>query len=148
VQNFRLLVADTPVNKRVKVRVLRQGAQQDLFVTLSERPSEDALRQAVQTPTTWLGAAVETITKDFAKEHGLRETEGVVVVDVAPGSAADEAGLQRGDVVVEVNDEDVKNVFEYNAALDQARSKNPKKPVVLLIKRGDATQFIAVDPGE
>jgi Do/DeqQ family serine protease len=148
VQNFRLLVADTPVNKRVKVKVLREGSPRDLLVTLSERPSDDELRRAVETPTTWLGATVETITKDFAKEHGLTEAEGVIVVDVAPGSGADDAGLQRGDVIVEVNDEVVKNVFEYNAALEQARNKNPKKPVVLLIKRGDATQFIAVDPGE
>ncbi len=148
VQNFRLLVAETPVNKRVKVKVLRQGSAEDLYVTLAERPSDDELRRAVETPSTWLGAAVETITKDFAREHGLSENEGVVIVDVAQGSAADDAGLRRGDIVVEVNDEDVKNAFEYNAALEQARNKNPKKPVVLLIKRGDATQFIAVDPGE
>jgi serine protease Do len=71
-----------------------------------------------------------------------------VVVDIAQGSGADDAGLQRGDIIKEVNDQAVRDAFEYNAQLEKARSKNPKKPVVLLVKRGDATQFIAVDPGQ
>jgi serine protease Do len=70
------------------------------------------------------------------------------VVDVLQGSGADDAGLQRGDIIKEVNDQVVKDAVEYNSVLDKARAKNPKKPVVLLVKRGDGTQFIAVDPGE
>jgi serine protease Do len=148
VQKFRLLVADTPVNKKVHVRLLRQGSAQDLFVTLAERPAEERLAQASRSPESWLGIAVEGLGGDFAKENGLREKTGVVVTDVAQGSGAEDAGLQRGDIIKEVNDQPVKDTFEYNDALDKARAKNPKKPVVLLVKRGDATQFIAVDPGE
>jgi len=148
VQKFRLLVADTPVNKKVRVHVLRQGAPQDVFVTLAERPTEERLAAAVKTPETWLGVAVEGLGGDFAKRNGIREKTGVVVTDVAQGSGADDAGLQRGDIIKEVNDQPVKDTFEYNAVLDKARAKNPKKPIVLLVKRGDATQFIAVDPGE
>ncbi|HET9951310.1 MAG TPA: Do family serine endopeptidase [Candidatus Eisenbacteria bacterium] len=148
VQKFRLLVADTPVNKKVRVRLLRQGSAQDLYVTLAERPAEERLAQATRTPGSWLGVAVEGLGGDFAKENGIREKSGVVVIDVVQGSGADDAGLQRGDIIKEVNDLPVKDTFEYNDALDKARAKNPKKPVVLLVKRGDATQFIAVDPGE
>ena len=148
VQGFRLLVADTPVNKKVRVRLLRQGAPQEIYVTMAERPAEDRLAAQAQSPASWLGIAVESLTGDFAKENGLREKEGVVVVDVAQGSGADDAGLQRGDIIKEVNDKPVSDTIEYNAAVEKAKEKNPKKPVVLLIKRGDATQFIAVDPGE
>jgi len=148
VQRFRFLVADTPVKKKVRVDILRAGQPRELYVTLSERPGDDALRRQEVTPATWLGMAVEPLTGDFAKENNLREKDGVVVVEVAPGSGADDAGLQRGDVIKEVNDKAVKDVFEYNDALEQARSKNAKKPVVLLIKRGDSTQFIAVQPEE
>ncbi|HEU4333921.1 MAG TPA: Do family serine endopeptidase, partial [Candidatus Eisenbacteria bacterium] len=149
VQDFRLLVADTPVNKKVRVKVLRQGSPADLYVTLAERPPDDQLNRAVQPPTTtWLGAAVESITEAMAREHGLKDREGVIVTDIAEGSGADEAGLRRGDVIVEVNDAVVKDKFEYDEALRKAREKNPKKPVVLLIKRGDGTQFIAVEPTE
>ncbi|HSQ60715.1 MAG TPA: Do family serine endopeptidase [Acidobacteriota bacterium] len=148
VQDFRLLVADTPVNKRVKVKVLRQGEAADLFVTLAERPPDDQIQRAVTTPSTWLGATVESITEDFAREHGLKDREGVIVTEITEGSGADEAGLRRGDIIVEVNDAVVKDKFEYDEALRKAREKNPKKPVVLLIKRGDGTQFIAVEPTE
>ncbi|HET7904861.1 MAG TPA: PDZ domain-containing protein, partial [Candidatus Eisenbacteria bacterium] len=149
VQDFRLLVADTPVNKKVRVKVLRQGSPADLYVTLAERPPDEQLNRAVQPPTTtWLGAAVESITEAMAREHGLKDREGVIVTDIAEGSGADEAGLRRGDVIVEVNDAVVKDKFEYDEALRKAREKNPKKPVVLLIKRGDGTQFIAVEPTE
>ncbi len=148
VQYFRLLVADTPVNKKVRVRLLRQGSAQDIYVTMAERPTEERLAAQAPSPASWLGVAVESMTSDFAKENGLKDKEGVVVVDIAQGSGADDAGLQRGDIIKEVNDQAVKDVFEYNAQLEKSRSKNPKKPVVLLVKRGDATQFIAVDPGE
>ncbi len=148
VQRFRFLVADTPVKKKVKVDILRAGQPRELYVTLAERPGDDVLRKQEVTPATWLGMAVESVTGDFAKENNLQEKEGVVVVEVAPGSGADDAGLQRGDVIKEVNDRAIKDVFEYNDSLEQARSKNPKKPVVLLIKRGDSTQFIAVQPEE
>jgi serine protease Do len=148
VQKFRLLVADTPVNKKVRVRLMRQGNSQDLYVTLAERPTEERLAQAARTPGSWLGIGVEGLGGDFAKENGIREKTGVVVVDVLQGSGADDAGLQRGDIIKEVNDQVVKDAVEYNSVLDKARAKNPKKPVVLLVKRGDGTQFIAVDPGE
>ncbi len=146
VQNFRLLVADTPVHKKVRVHVLRDGKPQDLWVRLGERPDEKAIGQRSAPPAELLGLQVEPVTGDFGKENGVREKTGVVVTDVNQGSPADDAGLQRGDVIKEVNDTKVKDIYDYNSALDKAKSKNPKKPIVLLVKRGDSTQFLAVDP--
>jgi len=51
-------------------------------------------------------------------------------------------------VIKEVNDQSVKDVTDYNAAVTKARDKNPAKPIVFLIKRGDATRFLAVQPDE
>ena len=146
VQNFRLLVADTPVHKRVRVHVLREGQPQDLWVRMGERPDEKALGQRTAPPTEILGLSVEPMTGDFAKENSIREKSGVVIIDVGQGSPADDAGLQRGDIIKEVNDTKVKDVSDYNAAIDRAKSKNPRKPIVMLVKRGDSTQFLAVDP--
>jgi len=146
VQNFRLLVADTPVHKKVRVHVLREGQPRDLWVRMGERPDEKAIGQRNAPPTELLGLSVEPVTGDFAKENSLREKSGVVVTDVGQGSPADDAGLQRGDVIKEVNDTKVKDVSDYNAAIDCAKSKNPRKPIVMLVKRGDSTQFLAVDP--
>jgi serine protease Do len=148
VQRFRLLVADTPVKKKVKFDIVRGGEPRELYITLSERPPDEEMRRQQVTPASWLGIAVEPLTGDFARENEIREKDGVVVVEVEPGSGADGAGLERGDVIKEVNDKPVKDTYEYNDAIEQARGKNPKKPIVLLIKRGDSTQFIAVQPEE
>jgi Do/DeqQ family serine protease len=146
VQKFRLLVADTPAKKKVPVRLLREGRPQTLYVTLSERPDEQALAQQQRTPAERLGITVEPVTGDFAQQNDIREKTGVVVTDVTEGSPADDAGLQRGDVIKEVNDAPVKEISDYNAAVDRAKSKSPSKPIVLLVKRGDITQFVAIDP--
>jgi serine protease Do len=146
VQQFRLLVADTPVNKRVEVDVLREGKPRELYVTLAERPSEDTLAKTQAQPQDQLGISVQSTTGDWAKENDIKEKEGVVITDVEQGSGADDAGLQRGDIIKEVNDKPVKDRASYNQAIDLAKSKNPGKPVVFLIKRNGVTQFVAVQP--
>ncbi len=146
VQNFRLLVADTPVNKKVRVHVLREGQPRDIYVRLGERPDEKLLGRRNAPPTEILGLSVEPVTGDFAKQNDIREKTGVVVTEVTQGTPADDAGVTRGDVIKEVNDAKVRDVSDYNAAIDRAKAKNPRKPIILLIKRGDATQFLAVDP--
>ncbi len=145
VQKFRLLVADTPVNKRVRVHLLRSGQGKDIWVKLGERPDEKALARQNAPPAELLGITVESTAGDFAREKGIREKSGVIVADVVQGSPADDAGVESGDIIKEVNDESVKDVFEYNAAVNKGKAKNPGKPIVFLIKRGDATQFVAVD---
>ena len=150
VQRFRLLVAETPVNKRVQVKVLRNGSPRDLNVTLAERPPEDQVAKAEAPPASsdWLGVQVQALGSDAAGEFNLKEKQGVVITDVTEGTGADDAGLRPGDVIKEVNDTPVKDMAEYSRAVDGARRRNPAKPVVFLIKRGDATQFVAVEPSQ
>jgi serine protease Do len=148
VERFRLLVADTPVNKKVRVGIVRSGKARDLYVTMAERPAEDALQRQSRPATTVLGVRVESVTGETAKDLGIEEKEGALVVDVLEGGAGDEAGLRRGDVIKEVNDRPVKDTLEYDAAVQRARERSPQKPIVLLVKRGDSTRFIAVQPEE
>ena len=55
----------------------------------------------------WLGARLQTITGDIAESLGLDRPRGALVADIYPGAAADEAGLQRGDIVLAIDDVDV-----------------------------------------
>jgi serine protease Do len=152
VQRFRLLVAETPVNKKVAVRVLRNGKPRDLAVTLAERPPEDQVAKAdnaiPNSTSDWLGVQVSALGSDAAGEFNLHDKTGVVITDVTEGSGADDSGLRPGDVIKEVNDIPVKDMVEYTHAVEAAKRKNPAKPVVFLIKRGDATQFVAVEPSQ
>ena len=67
----------------------------------------------------------------------------MVVSAVAPGSSADDAGLRRGDVILEVNREPVKDLGDYRKAIKGAQKG---KSVLLLVRRGDNTIFLALKP--
>jgi serine protease Do len=69
----------------------------------------------------------------------------VVVTQVEPGGAAGEAGLRRGDVILEVNRKPVKDVDTYKKAL---RAGGKGKSALFLVRRGDNTIFLAVKPTE
>ena len=85
----------------------------------------------------------EEITPEIARDLGLKRETGVVVIRVEPGSSADEAGIQTGDVIQEVNRKPVKDVEDFMQKIDQAKSQDN---VLLLIQRGQNSLFAAVTP--
>jgi serine protease Do len=80
----------------------------------------------------WLGISVQALTKDFAEAYGIDAENGVVVGDVFAGSAAERAGLQRGDVIVSLDGENVKDVQWF---VNQIRSKSPDSSLKLRVLR-------------
>jgi serine protease Do len=72
-----------------------------------------------------------------AEHLDLEDTEGVLITTVEPGSPAEEAGLRRGDVILEVNQEAVSDVGEFATAL-----KGSEKGALLLVRRGNAEIFV------
>ena len=63
----------------------------------------------------WLGVAIQPITPELAESFGLEKSEGALVAQVTPGSPADEAGVQRGDVIVRFGDEKIGKMHELPA---------------------------------
>lgn len=155
VDDFRMLVADSPVGEEVPVEVLRDGKTKTLSATLARRPQDFAsAAQREREDDDWLGCEVHRITEDIASELGLQDTEGVVVVGVRGGSPADNAGLATGDVIVSVGDRDVSTVRGFNSALKDAREeslaesegKRRARPIVFLVKRSGRTMFVPIRP--
>ncbi len=132
------VVASTQPGSAVEVVVLREGKRKAFKFDLGtlEEPQEVASRGKEQGPAAF-GMRVQTLTPELAEQLGV-EGGGVVISDVETGSPADEAGLRRGDVVVEVDQEGVKS------APDFRRKLAGKQKALLLVRRGDATVFIAV----
>ena len=86
---------------------------------------------------------VQEITPEIAQQLNLAVgTHGVVVSSVDPSSPAAATGLNRGDIIQEVNHKPVNNVDEYN----QAIASSGKQPVLLLVNHGGRTAFIVVEP--
>ena len=126
---------------KVRLDLSRGGKALELTATLGERPSATAGKEqpsdeAEQT----LGLEVQDLTKDLADQLHYKAGEGVLVSAVTPDGPAAEKGIQPQDVIVSVNGHNVTSVEEFAAAAKQ--SKNGK--VLLLVKRGDMSQFVTV----
>jgi serine protease Do len=138
-----LLVARTSVGKSVKVKVIRDKKAETFTITIAELKEEEAAEARTSTAED-LGLAVQTLTRDLAENLGLdANLKGVVVTQVEPGGPAAEAGLRRGDVVLEVNRQAVKDVEAYRKALKAA---GKGKSILFLVRRGDNTIFLALKP--
>jgi len=88
------------------------------------------------------GVSVKELTPDIARQLGLnRNQKGLVVIWVEPQSAAEEGGLQRNDLIMEVNRRPVTTLDDYESAL----SKIPNRgSVLLLVSRDEMTLFITI----
>ena len=154
VSQLRNMVARTIVGRTAKVKVLREGQEQVVAVRVGERPPDEMLarkeplpsqQETVKPPDNVL-AALRVQSLDTATMSQLNlpaKTSGVVINHVEGGSAAEAAGLQRGDVIQEINHEVVKSLEEY-----QKVSAGIKKEemVVLLLSRQGNNLFVAVNP--
>ena len=80
----------------------------------------------------WLGISVQTLTKEFAEAYDVKEESGIIVGDVFPESAAERAGLKRGDVIVSVNGDTVKDVQGF---VNKIRAQAPGAEVKMKVVR-------------
>jgi serine protease Do len=133
------LVASTPSGTGVKVKIIRDGKEETLSLTVEKlKDGEDEEAADVDGR---FGIAVRQLTKELAASMRLKETTGVVVSDVKADSPAMLAGIQRGDIVREVNGKKITTVDEYEKALAAGKKE---KAVRLLIKHGDSSRFVAI----
>jgi serine protease Do len=127
------LVGVTPIGKRVKIVILREGKKQILTAHVTQKPSAEAARQSgAQTPAEMnFGAIVEDLAPPELQKLGA--PYGVRVVDVIGGPAA-RSGLQPGDVIVSIAFRPVKSA----AQLEQILSRLPKgrKFPMRIVRRG------------
>ena len=138
-----LLVARTAVGTSVKLTAIRDKERLTFSVKIAELKEEE-MAQGGSGTSEDLGLTVQTLTADLAENLGLdRGLKGVVVTQVEQGGPAGEAGLRRGDVILEVNRTPVKDVDAYRKSL---KAGGKGKSVLFLVRRGDNTIFLAVKP--
>jgi len=111
-------------------------------VTIGKLPAEQATGEesSQAAPSQW-GLQLQDVTPQMARQRGLTEAAGVMVVGVQPGSPAERAGLQRGDVIREVNRQAVQSVQEVRDAIAKADNQDA---VALLVKRNQGSVFVAM----
>lgn len=132
------VVASTPVGTDVAVVVVRNGKRKNIGVTLGELPGE-SFTPASAPASTELGLHLQPLTDEIADRLEIDGAEGVLVAQVEPGSPAEDAGLRRGDVVLEVNQQRIESPGDIRDQL----SKNDSNPL-FLVQRGERTQYFVV----
>ena len=137
-------MAQRPVGEKVDLTVLREGQDKTVTVALGELPADTQARaeQSEESTENW-GLTVAELTPDVARRFQLEpEQKGVVVVDIEPGSPAEMQGLQRGDLIEEVDRTPAKSVEDFKKAVTKAQGKDT---LLLLVRRGEATTFFALN---
>ncbi len=138
------LVAQTPIGDTVPVEVIRNGKHVTIPVKVAELKEEQVASAKGEEPGSNWGLQVQSITPEVANQLNLSNTKGVVVRGVQPDSPAADAGIQQGDVVLEVNHAKVNSVDDFLSAAKQA--KKDKNSALLLVQRGNATMYTVIKP--
>ena len=144
VNSFRNAIASMNPGEPVKLEILRDGKKQNVKVSLSEL---DTGKQAskneakIEDLGKKLGFEVEPLTPEILKQLEVdKNTDGVVVIELNSNSNAAEAGLGRGDIIQEVNKQNVSNQEDFNRAIKNLKSGDS---VLLKVKRGKADLLLA-----
>ena len=140
------LVAETPVNEKVDVVVLRDGHNKTLHPRIAEldEPEEFARVSVEQrSGAKAFGIRVQELTADLAEQLDVDEGEGVLVSSVSPSGSAERAGIRRGDVIVEVDRTEVEGVDDLEKRLAEADDR-----ALLLIRRGDSQLYVPIEREE
>jgi Do/DeqQ family serine protease len=150
---LRNKVAGTLPGTEIRVTVLREGSQQELTATLDEfeqtgnreegESGDGGGNLQKQSDTGKLGLSLQPVTPQVAKQFGIEgEAEGMIVTDIDGDGVAAEAGIARGDVILEINRQPVNSID----AVESALKSSSGKPVLLLISRRGQTIYLTVKP--
>jgi serine protease Do len=146
--SLRNTVANLEPGARVDVEVIRDGEDKTFSLTLGERPGKDELASAGRGPVPETmgkakaaGMSVSNLTPELADQLGIKsDVSGVVVTDVEPGSRADRAEVQVGDVIFKINRQTVKDVSDFNRAIREAGDS----PILIHLRRDNGNLFLVV----
>jgi len=137
------IVAATPPGSKVDLLLLREGKKKKVSITLEEMSDDEAgvVPAESESGTSDWGFEAEPLDAGTAQRLGLDEdTRGMVITEVEGGSPADEAGLSRRDVILEVNRKPVKDA----ASMEKALEQNPKH-ALLWVQRGGGKIFVSLE---
>ncbi len=151
---LRNKVAGTLPGSEIKITVQRDGKALDFAATLDEFDNKSDKTGGTEKGTDEnapgakdqggkLGLSLQPVTPQVAKQLGLEsDSEGLVVTEIDPSGASAEAGIARGDVILEINRKPVNSVADVKSVLDAGGNR----PLLLLISRRGQTIYLTVKP--
>ncbi|MFC1532793.1 Do family serine endopeptidase [Thermodesulfobacteriota bacterium] len=139
-EELPFIVGSTPVGKTVIVEVIRNGKRKSLEVRIAELKEEKEVEGAEEGRSD-LGMTVERITPEMARQYDLPVKEGLIIAHVDDNSPAGEAGIRQGDIIIEVDQEPMKDLGSY---MEKIRKYKKGDTILFLIKRGGTTLYLTL----
>ena len=140
-----IVVANTPVDTKAKVVLYRDGKQKSFKIRIGRLEDPDQVATSVEPDakgTEALGLRAQDLTKELAAELGLDRTDGVLVTEVVANGPAAEAGIRRGDIIIELEHQTIDSVKELASVLDLVEKKDK---LLILVRRGPSTLFVPLN---
>jgi serine protease Do len=147
------VVANTPIGATVPIELIRDGQRKSINATIAQRPAESVVQAragitpdadesepskapGIEAAKASLGITLQPLTAEMRKQLRVPETvKGVVIAGINPASDAATNGLQRGDIILQINQKQTTSPAEAAAAVDAAR-KAGRDTVLMLVQRG------------
>ena len=142
---LQLMIGEMVPGRTIRLTVVRDGNERPYSITLGEQPGERNENAAASHGTAaervLEGVSLESITPEFSNRYGIgRNVKGVAVRRVDPNSAAERAGLEQGDVIVEVNRQPVGSVEQLNRILNEGTTDT----ALLLVSREGRARYLVI----
>lgn len=135
------MVAETPVGKEVEVVIIRKGKEKRLTITIGELKEDTRVAATLPQMEESFGLSVQELTPEIAESLSLKGEKGVVISGVKKGSPASDAGLQRGDLIQEIEHEPVENLGDYQRIMKES---SLKKQILIVIKHRGHSRYVVL----
>jgi len=148
---FRNKVAGTAPGSEIRLTVSRDGSTQEITARLDEfdvdaasrnPATDDSGQPQAEKESGRLGLSLQPVTPEVARQLKLNSNDGLVITDIDPTGPAAEAGLSRGDVILEINKQAVASADDVRSAIDKAGAR----PLLMLVVRQGRTIYLTVRP--
>lgn len=146
VDDLRVKVSTVRAGVEVLVEIVRNGKHKDLIVAVTDRDTYFAIQNGDVLPNNngddfevanWMGMEVMPFTKEIAEAIGAEFVAGMYVRRVTPDSPGDKASITRRTIIIQINNEPVKNLEDFITTAGKIR--NPKMRVPLIVQEPDGT---------
>jgi len=137
-------VAMTPPGTKSELVLIRDGKQKRVKVELGELPEKIAKNSKINSKKDIennLGLVVQEITPQIQNRLGLQDPEGVIITNVLRGSPSWNAGLRKGDIILELNRKEIKDLKDYKKIINKVRKK---QTILFLVRRKNSTIYVAL----
>lgn len=130
-RDLQYKIADIEPDTKTKMTIIRNGEEETVTVEIGEKPSSSETQDTSDSGKD-IGLKVREMSPTLARQMGYETEEGLLITEVKEFSVAENAGLQRGDVVIEINRQKVDSLDDLDKILKES---DPGDPLLMMVRR-------------